>query len=53
MLPCLQALVEELGHLARVLVGNGIVVRGIGSRSGGKVLLCVGHFGCCLCDDGI
>jgi hypothetical protein len=43
VLPCLQALVEELGDLAGVFIGDGIVVGHVCSRSGGQGAFCVGH----------
>jgi hypothetical protein len=49
MLPCLQTLVEELGHLTGILIGNGIVVGYVGSRSSGQGVLSRGHVCGCVC----
>jgi len=46
VLPSLQTLQEELGNLTGVLVGNGLIIGGIGNRPGWEILLCVSHDVC-------
>lgn len=48
VLPCLQALVEELGYLASVLVRDGIVVGRVGGRSGRQGAFCGSHVCGCV-----
>lgn len=43
VLPCLQALVEELGYLAGILIRDGIVVGHVGGRSGRQGAFCGSH----------